>query len=143
MHRKAPISLQVVRCRVLYMGNSRQRFLRFSFFARKRVEGIPSSSQQKCGAVPRRDRIYGPQIVASINSRLESYKEEKKKKIPAARMSFRRGRTACQSPIRPQIAISMPNVARSGSICHTGVIKRPNQDLERPNEGLERPNNEQ
>ena len=37
-----------------------------------------TTTQQKCAAVPRRVRIYGSETFASLNSRLESNKEEQK-----------------------------------------------------------------
>ena len=38
--------------------------------------GNASTTEQKCGAVPRRARIQGSKMVVSFNSRLESDKEE-------------------------------------------------------------------
>ena len=40
------------------------------------ILNLRTSAQQKCGAVPRRARVDGPQIVVSLNSRLESDEEE-------------------------------------------------------------------
>ena len=40
------------------------------------LNGLKTTAQQKCGAVPRRARIESSWIVVSLNSRLESHKEE-------------------------------------------------------------------
>ena len=42
---------------------------------------LRTASHQKCVAVPRRDRIQGPKIVVSLNSRLESDEKQEEEVI--------------------------------------------------------------
>jgi len=62
--------------------------------ARIEVLNLRTTAQQKCGAIPRRARIYGSQLVVSLNSMLESSEKEEEGSRQTRKLRRRCGRHA-------------------------------------------------